>query len=119
MIVDAQGIHIGWDDMWESEYVFQCFAVYWAKRLSGQRTHLFDTSKLSIPDDYNRRIGGAPDIVACIDGRHVEIELKTKDGKPTGPQGRHQERTENALGKYVMARTLREVFEALEIEVPE
>ncbi len=27
MTVDAQGIHIGWDDTWECEYPFQALAV--------------------------------------------------------------------------------------------
>ena len=89
------------------------------KALAGQRVNILDTSKLSIPDDYNRRVSGAPDLVACVDGRYVAIELKAKDNKTTGPQDTESERTANAGGAYVVARTMREVFEALGLEVPE
>ncbi len=118
MTVDAQGIHIGWDDTWGCEYPFQALAVYAAKKFAGQRTHLLDTSKLSTPDNYNRSVAGAPDIVASVDGRYIEIELKTAHGKQTKPQEREGERVENTGAQYVVARTLREVFEALAIEVP-
>ena len=109
----------GWDDTWPVEYVFQAVAVFLATKLAPAGVHILDTSKLSVPDDYNRAVAGAPDIVAGVNGRYVEIELKTRNGKPTGPQEREAERVENAGSRYVTARTMREVFEALEIETPE
>ena len=109
----------GWDDTWPVEYVFQAVAVFLATRLAPAGVHVLDTSKLSVPDDYNRSVAGAPDIVAGVNGRYVEIELKTRNGKPTGPQERESERVANAGSRYVVARTMREVFEALEIETPE
>ena len=108
-----------WDAPWAAEYVFQPVAVALASRMAPARVHLLDTSKLSTPDNYNRSIPGAPDIVACVDGRYVEIELKTANGKPTGPQERESERVGITGGTYVVARTMREVFEALGLEVPE
>lgn len=117
--LSAEGVTFGWDDTWQVEYLFQVVAIYLTQRLGGQRVHALDTSKLSIPDDYNRRVAGAPDIVACVDGRYVSIELKVRNGKQTRPQEYEGERVENAHGTYVVAHTLREVFEALEIEVPE
>lgn len=109
----------GWDDPWVYEFLFQVVALFAVKALAGQRLSVLDTSKLSIPDDYNRRVSGAPDLVACVDGRYVAIELKAKDNKTTKPQDAEAERTSNAAGTYVVARTMREVFEALELEVPE
>ena len=109
----------GWDDTWPVEYPFQAIAVFLAQRAAPASTHVLDTSKLSIPDDYNRKVPGAPDIVASVGGRYVEIELKTRNGRQTGPQEREEERVGNAGSTYVLARTMREVFEALELEVPE
>lgn len=108
----------GWDDPWPAEWPFQAVAVFLAQRAAGATVHVLDTSKLAIPDDYNRTIPGAPDIVASVDGRYVEIELKTRNGKQTRPQTYEQERVENAGSKYAVCRTVREVFEALELEVP-
>ena len=116
MTVDAQGIHIGWDEKWPLEDPFQAMAVYLARKLAGQRIHLLDTSKL--PGGWKCR-AGAPDITACVSGRYVAVELKGTHGKQILSQQTEQEVTENALGEYVIARTLREVFDALEIEVPE
>ncbi len=56
--------------------------------------------------------------MASVDGRYIEIELKTAHGKQTEPQKREGERVENTGAQYVVARTLREAFDALEIEVP-
>ena len=110
-----------WDAPWAAEWVFQPIAVALASRIAPAGVHLLDTSKLSVPDDYNRAIPGAPDIVACVDGRYVEIELKAANGKPTGPQQRESECVSGTGGTYVVARTMREVFEALGLgsEVPE
>lgn len=116
MTVDAQGIHIGWDDTWDLEEPFQAMAVYLARRMAGGKTHLLDTSKL--PGGFRSR-AGAPDITACVDGRYTAVELKGKHGKQILSQDQEQERTENASGTYVVVRTLREAFGALEIEVPE
>ncbi|MDE0704046.1 MAG: hypothetical protein OXH59_10015 [Rhodospirillaceae bacterium] len=108
-----------WDATWPMERVFQSVAIDLARRMAPAGLHVLDTSKLAIPDDYNARVAGAPGIVACRGGRYVAIELKSAKQKLTDPQKWESERTEIAGGIYVVARTMREVFEALGLEVPE
>lgn len=109
-----------WDARWPVERVFQAVAVQLATEAAGQHLHVIDTSSLSVPSGgfYSWHPGSA-DIVACRHGRFTAIELKASSNKPTGPQTREGERIENAAGVYVVARTMREVFEALELEVPD
>ena len=108
-----------WDACWPLEHVFQAVAVALAKERAGALLHIIDTSTAAVPGDWNRFQAGAPDIVACRNGRFVSIELKAAHGKPTKNQAAESERTENANGVYVTAWTMRQVFDALGLPVQE
>ena len=105
-----------WDARWPLEHVFQAVAVALARERAGATLQIIDTSTVAVPGEWNRFQKGAPDIVACRGGKYVAIELKSAYGKPTAGQTAERERTENALGTYVTAWTMREVFEALGLE---
>lgn len=105
-----------WDGAWSAEHVFQVVAVELARRYAGADCHVLDTSQIAGNGFWRNRTGTA-DITACVSGRFVAIELKASSNQ-TDSQEREQERVENAAGTYVVARTMREVFEALGLEVP-
>ena len=115
-----EGLPLGisdWDGAWSAEHVFQAVAVELARRHAGADCHVLDTSQISGSMHWRNRAGTA-DITACVGGRFVAIELKASSDQ-TASQAREQERVENAAGRYLIARTMREVFEALGLEVPQ
>jgi len=52
---------------------------------------------------------GLPDIVCCIDGKFVGIEVKTKIGRQSKIQKIAQKQIENANGEYYLIRSIQEV----------
>ena len=79
-------ITIDWDAQWPSEFLFQHIAC-WLIRHCTPRVHALDTSRLAAPgrgtpDNVEAPSQhGAPDIVACVDGDYVTIELKSARGR--------------------------------------
>ena len=60
---------------------------------------------------------GAPDIIICVDGLFVGLEIKTKIGKQSDLQKAAQIKIEKAGGKYFIIRSVRDliyVFQNLE-----
>lgn len=57
---------------------------------------------------------GMADIVCCVNGRFVAIEVKTEDGEQTLAQREWQEGVERAGGVYVLARRLEDVTAVVE-----
>ena len=114
---------VDWDAEWPVEGPFQVIAMVLivdaASRPGAPPLRCLDTHTLSVPTDFNRTQAGAPDIIACVSGRWVSIELKSRNLKQTKHQRFEQERVESAGGSYTVARTMREVFDALGLEVPE
>lgn len=69
---------------------------------------------------YDHRIGGyrhnpyarrgVADIIGVLpDGRHLEIEVKTKTGKQSPDQAIHQKRVEELGGLYILARSVKDI----------
>lgn len=56
---------------------------------------------------------GCPDILACIDGRFVAIEVKTEKGVLSEIQKVQGERIVNAGGIFIVARSVADVAAAL------
>ena len=108
-----------WDATWPREKLFQTVAVELVRTCAGALVHIIDTSGVAAPGKWNQHQAGAPDIIACVKGRYVAIELKAHYGRMTPNQKAEAERTENAGGTYVAAKTLRQVFDALGLEIPE
>ncbi len=52
---------------------------------------------------------GIPDILACVRGRMIGIEVKTKIGKQSLEQIAWQDRIEKAGGLYLLARSVNDV----------
>ena len=52
---------------------------------------------------------GDPDLIACIKGNFVGIEVKTAGGRQSPIQKKRQEEIENSNGRYVIVRTMKEV----------
>lgn len=107
-----------WDARWPNEHVFQAVAFELARTHSGINCSLIDTSQICQYGYWYRASTGVSDITACVKGRFVEIELKSVHGNQTEQQRREQRRVERAGGTYVLAYTMRDVFNALELEVP-
>lgn len=57
---------------------------------------------------------GIPDIVACINGLFVGIEVKTKIGIQSDAQKIHERNILASGGHYILARSLEEVIEYVE-----
>lgn len=57
---------------------------------------------------------GAPDIIACIGGKFVAIELKSPSGRQTARQKIHQYKIEMAGGIYAVVRSAEEFVELLQ-----
>ena len=100
----------GWDDPWPLEGMFQAVAHYLARRYAGAGVHVLDTSAVAYHSPHGK---GAPDLVASVDGRMVEIELKAAGGRLRRFQVAERERCEISGGEYAVCRTMREVFAAL------
>ena len=60
---------------------------------------------------------GSPDIVACIEGKFIGIECKTKKGKVEAHQIEFGERIARAGGQYIIARSLEEFRENISIDL--
>lgn len=56
---------------------------------------------------------GSPDILGCLRGRFVGIEVKTAIGKQADEQKRFQTAFERAGGLYILARSVADVMHAL------
>jgi hypothetical protein len=56
---------------------------------------------------------GSPDIICVIKGQYVGIEVKSPNGKQTDNQKDFQNRLEMAGGRYILARSLEDVINAL------
>lgn len=77
--------------------------------------------------DYITRIGGFwstvqggpfskpgdPDLICCINGRYVGIEVKTPTGRPTELQLQRGREIEQAGGIWILARSLDDVYRGL------
>lgn len=57
---------------------------------------------------------GMADLEGCVDGRHVEVEVKTAKGRQTEPQRRWQAAVERAGGVYVIARSPEHAIASIE-----
>lgn len=58
---------------------------------------------------------GVPDLLCCLDGRLVAIEVKTERGKPTERQLREIEGIRASGGVAFIARSVEEVYEQLKL----
>lgn len=58
-------------------------------------------------------LNGSPDIIGCIRGRFVGIEVKSATGKQREAQINFQRAFERAGGTYVLARSVDDVLEVL------
>ena len=80
--------------------------VFWqndtgvAKSMDGKRTIRFG-------------LPGSPDIIGCLDGRWVGIEVKTATGKQREAQKKFQAAIERAGGIYFVARSPEEAIEGI------
>jgi len=63
-----------------------------AKSMDGKRTIAFG-------------LKGSPDILGCLDGRFIGIEVKTATGKQRDAQAKFQKAFELAGGIYIIARS--------------
>ena len=57
---------------------------------------------------------GAPDIIICVDGLFVGLEIKTKIGKQSDLQKAAQIKIEKAGGKYFIIRSVRDMIYVLQ-----
>lgn len=60
---------------------------------------------------------GSPDIIGCLDGRFIGIEVKTPTGSQEESQVKFQAVFERAGGIYIIARTAEEAVERLEAQL--
>ena len=58
---------------------------------------------------------GAPDLVACVNGRFVAIEGKAGKGEQSGWQKLRQQQIEDAGGIYIVAYSVEDVVDAIEM----
>ena len=107
-----------WDARWPNEHVFQAVAFELVRSEAGNNCTLIDTSQICQYGYWYRSATGVGDITACVKGRFVEIELKSAFGVQSREQMREQQRVEDAGGTYVLAYTMRDVFNALGLEIP-
>lgn len=108
-----------WDARWPNEHVFQAVAFEMVRLKDEESCVLIDTSQICQYGYWYRSTTGVSDFTACVKGRFVEIELKSASGVQTRQQKREQQRVESAGGTYVLAYTMRQVFDALELEIPD
>lgn len=57
---------------------------------------------------------GDPDLIACINGRFIGIEVKTAGGRQSPIQRRRQEQIEQSNGIYKIVRNMEELQEILD-----
>lgn len=53
---------------------------------------------------------GVPDILGCIDGRFIGVEVKTPRGKQSADQVLFQRRLESKGGIYILARSVDDIM---------
>ena len=56
---------------------------------------------------------GDPDIIADVDGHFLAIEAKTKTGRQSEQQKVCQQQVEGSGGRYIIARCLKDVVDAV------
>lgn len=56
---------------------------------------------------------GAPDIIADVNGRFLAIEAKTKTGRQSEQQKVCERMVTDSGGKYIVARSLQDVIDAV------
>lgn len=66
-------------------------------------------------DGHFYRFGakGSPDIVCVLEGRFIGIEVKGPTGRQSDDQIEFQRRLEEAGGRYILARSIDDVMNAL------
>jgi hypothetical protein len=57
---------------------------------------------------------GSPDIIGCVNGRFVGIEVKSSTGKQREAQANFQRAFEKAGGIYILARSASDAVSAIE-----
>lgn len=62
-------------------------------------------------------LAGMADILLCIHGKYIEVELKTETGKQSQVQKDHQEKIENAGGLYYIVRSFEQFKSIIESHV--
>ncbi|WP_265499592.1 VRR-NUC domain-containing protein [Paracoccus beibuensis] len=71
-----------------------------AKSMDGKRTISFG-------------LKGSPDILGCLGGRFIGIEVKTESGKQREAQAKFQKAFERAGGVYIIARSVEDALSAV------
>jgi len=56
---------------------------------------------------------GVPDLVLCVGGRFIGMEVKTPEGRVSEDQKRFEQRTEAAGGRYVVVTSVEEAIKAI------
>ena len=62
------------------------------------------------------RPNGVPDILGCVGGQFIGIEVKTKTGKMLDSQKRFRQRFVESGGIYILARSVDDVLEICKIK---
>lgn len=88
----------------QGRYGLDCLA--WINRTGSAKSH---DGKRFIPFGFE----GSPDILACIHGLFIGIEVKTATGAQEESQVVFQREFERAGGVYILARTPAEVLAAI------
>ena len=75
---------------------------------------VFDPRKKFYRRNVDRNAIGSGDIIACIHGTYIEIEIKIGNDKQGYMQKAHEEKVVRAGGKYFVVKTMEE-YQKLEI----
>ena len=57
---------------------------------------------------------GDPDMVICLDGRFIALEMKAKTGRQSPIQAKREEEINQSGGEYHLIRTIKEVEDIVE-----
>lgn len=114
-MISQDGLVIGLDDECSHESILQAAAMLMLAELPGCRA--INTSTVAQRNSGQFQAGVA-DILVCIEGRFVAIELKSSAAQKGDKalsmwQLRERERIQAAGGHYALCRTLREVLAAV------
>lgn len=84
--------------------------IFWYRQNTGAMTRDYKGRRRFI------RFGarGAPDIVCCIRGKYVAIELKRPGGRQTSEQAAFEANLKLAGGIYILGHSLEDVVRALD-----
>ena len=76
-----------------------------------------NSGALKTEKGYYVRFGcqGSPDIICCIDGQFVGIELKGDKGKQSPEQKVFQDHLDMAGGKYILAKSLEDIINGIKL----